>query len=42
MGSARVKGMRLMTFEVPADAADDLVLVYAPNFLDEMYEIELH
>ena len=30
-----------VTFEVPADAADDLVLVYAPNFFEETYEIEL-
>ena len=31
-----------VTFEVPADAADNLVLLDALNFLEETYEIELH
>ena len=31
-----------VTFEVPADAAEELILVYAPNFLETTYEIELH
>ena len=30
-----------ITFEVPEDAAGELVLVYTPNFLDSTYEIEL-
>lgn len=30
-----------VTFEVPAEAAEELVLVYSPNFLEETYEIEL-
>lgn len=32
----------LVTFEVPAAAADELILVYTPNFLDTTFEIELH
>jgi hypothetical protein len=30
-----------VTFEVPEAAAEELILVYAPNFLDSTYEIEL-
>jgi len=31
-----------VTYEVPAAVADELLLVYAPNFLDTTYEFELY
>lgn len=31
-----------VTFEVPEAAAEELTLVYTPNFLESTYEIELH